>query len=129
MRVICRTNELTPKQRIDLDLTSWSGTYPIEIGKTYTVLGISVRANSGPGIMLDIPADRYVLPLPLCLFDIVDSRPSRYWQAQKEGDYVLRLQPEAFFIKSFFDKLSELDPEVSAIYRELRARMESEFDA
>jgi len=101
----------------------------LEIGRQYTVMGMSYGIDAHGSILLEIPDEHYVIDAPLDLFDIVDERPSRYWLARKFGDHGLHLWPEAFYIDYFHDRLSDFDPELTAIYRELRARMESEFDA
>jgi hypothetical protein len=128
MKVICRASALTTEQWAEIGLPDYTFLFHVEVGKTYTVLGISSDRECISGTLLDIPAEHYVLPVPLCLFDIIDERPSRYWRAKADGRYGLHLWPEEFYIDTFHDRLSEFEPELIPIYRELRARMESEFD-
>lgn len=128
MKVICRASELSAEQWSAIGLADYAFPFHFEVGSTYTVLGISSARECISGTILDLPSEHYVLPAPLCLFDIVDERPSRYWRARRFGEYGLHLWPEAFYIDCFHDRLSDFDAELAPIYRELRARMESEFD-
>jgi hypothetical protein len=127
MKVICRSTTLTPQQRQALDQVGQTDIYNFNVGEIYTVLGLSCGVDIDGGALLHLAGPHYLLAAPLCLFDIVDPRPSRYWIARKT-EHTLSLRPEALHIDYFQDRLSDGDPELIPIYRELCARMESEFD-
>jgi hypothetical protein len=127
MKVICRQSELSPAQRTGIGLAGQTNQYYLEQGEVHTVLGMTCSSEAPSGVILDIPGERYIIPAPLCLFDIVDERPSRFWRARACNEQMLRIWPEELYIKFFHARLSDFDPEITAIYRELCARMESEF--
>jgi hypothetical protein len=128
MKVICKTTRRLEENKPDSKQHTLLTMNRIVPGKYYLVMGISYGITTSADISLEIPDEHYVLDAPLALFDIVDERPSHYWRAKKFGEHGLHLWPEAFYIDCFHDRLSDGDPELIPIYRELRARMESEFD-
>ncbi|GGY12420.1 hypothetical protein [Paludibacterium paludis] len=127
MKVFCKAIQL-PNRETGNELGEQRVWSHLEIGKLYTVMGMSCGIGSPGDVSLELPDEYYVIDAPLCLFDIVDERPSRYWRTRKFGDQGLHLWPEEFYIEYFHDRLSDFDPELTAIYRELRTRMEREFD-
>jgi hypothetical protein len=128
MKVNCIATKLTEQQKKQLGLEiTLNPQYPFIIGTTYTVLALSSKVGLNAGTILQIPG-RYIIPAPLCLFEIVDERPSIYWKIKKRSDYELSLWPEEFYQEYFHDDLSEGVPEVVAIYNQVVERLEKEFD-
>lgn len=128
MKVVCINDRLTKEQKKVLDITEENDfKYPFEVGKTYTVLGISNRVGSDATTMLEMPYF-YAFPAPLCLFEIVDDRPSSYWKIKKLSEYEISLWPEEFYQEYFHDDLSDGVPGVVAIYKQIVERIEKEFD-
>lgn len=70
----------------------------------------------------------YIISVPLCIFEIVDNRPSQYWKIQKRSEYEISLWPEEFYQEYFHDDLSDGVPEVVEIYKRVVERLEKEFD-
>ncbi len=128
MKVICRSTEVTREQREEMGQPDDTSRYYLDVGKTYTVMGFGCGAGVDGGAVLFLPGEHYLLPVPLCLFDVVDERPSRYWVARKNSEHTLSLWPVELHIDYFQDRLSDFEPELIPIYQELCARMESEFD-
>lgn len=127
MKVICKENKLTSEQKRSLGISESNDfVYPFEIGEIYTVLGLNHSLRQGTTI-LDMPY-YYIFPTPLCLFDIVDDRPSSYWKIKKLSDYEISLWPEEFYQEYFHDDLSDGVPEVVEIYKSVLERLEKEFD-
>lgn len=131
MKVKCLATSLTVQQKSDLGLmNNQDPQYPYTVGQTYTVLAMSSKVGVNAGTLLQlqkVPMD-YIISVPLCLFDIVDDRPSSYWRIQKRSDYEISLWPEEFYQEYFHDDLSDGVPEVVEIYKKVLERLEKEFD-
>lgn len=128
MKVICLANQLTKDQKKQLGISEKNDfQYPIEIGEFYTVLGISNDLSQNGCIILDIPYF-YIFSVPLCLFDIIDDRPSKYWKIKKSSDHELTMIPEEFYQEYFYDDLSNGFPEIVEIYKQVVEKLEKEFD-
>lgn len=128
MKVICLENKLSKDQKKQLGIVEENDfEYPFDIGRTYTVLGMSNNLDQSGTIILDMPYF-YVFPTPLCLFNIVDDRPSNYWKIKKISEYELTLWPEEFYQEYFHDDLSDGVPEVVILYKQVVERLEKEFD-
>lgn len=128
MKVVCIRNRLTKEQKQALNIAEENDfKYPFEVNRTYTVLGLSNRVGSDAAAILEMPYF-YAFPAPLCLFEIVDDRPSQYWKIQKRSDYEISLWPEEFYQEYFHDDLSDGVPEVVEIYNRVVEQLEKEFD-
>ena len=123
---------LTPEQRMAMDKTSLiSSHFQMKVGKVYLVLGIASVVGSsihGNGPLFEICDDAgRCVSTPAALFEIVDPRPSRFWQAERAGIADLYLWPKEFYTRFFHDDLSEGVPEVVALFEDVIARLSSEF--
>lgn len=128
MKVKCIDTRLSIEQKRVMGLQEKEDPqYPFSIGEIYTVLGIHTQIGYYSGTILKIPM-RYAVPAPLCLFEIIDDRPSVYWKVKRLSDYELALWPEEFYQKFFQDDLTDGVPEVVAIYKQVVERLEKEFD-
>lgn len=130
MKVTCIATELNASQKQVMGLNNnEEPSYPFIIGDSYTVLGIHSQLGYYAGTMLHMASPSgYILPTPLCLFDVVDDRPSRYWKIQKYNEHQITLWPEEFYQEYFHDDLSDGVPEVVEIYKKVVERLEKEFD-
>jgi hypothetical protein len=81
---------------------------------------------SGPILEIQSDAGRSISP-PLCLFEIVDPRPSRFWVAKKVDDYEMLLWPMEFYERDFFERLSEWEPAEVESFRRVIERLENEY--
>ncbi|MGP2518211.1 hypothetical protein [Yersinia sp. 2545 StPb PI] len=128
MKVKCIATNLTQEQKRELGLNKEeSPQYPFTIGKIYTVLGIHMQIGYYAGTMLKIPM-RYAVPAPLCLFEVIDARPSIYWKIKKFSDFELALWPDELYQEYFQDDLTDGVPEVVEIYNRVVDKLEKEFD-
>jgi len=104
-------------------------TFGLELGKEYVVFGMSLFGGM-PWVDMASQATfadpGFLHPAPLCLFEIVDGRVSRYWEARQHGDRDLVLQPRSFYRDYYHDDLSEGVPEVVEDFARMRALMEAE---
>ncbi|BEV73100.1 hypothetical protein THUN1379_25820 [Paludibacterium sp. THUN1379] len=128
MKVLCKTTTLTPEQKAVTGLDWPQEWYQLEPGKIYTVFAISYNTNQPGGVFIDVPGSEYILNAPICLFEVIDDRPSRYWIARKYGEHNIYIWPKELFIEFFHDYLTDLEPEYMAIYQALRVKLEHEFD-
>ncbi|QKJ01550.1 hypothetical protein [Yersinia mollaretii] len=131
MKVKCLATSLTAQQKAALGLMdNQDPQYPYTIGQIYTVLAMSSKVGVNAGTLLQlpkIPMD-YIISVPLCIFDIVDGRPSSYWKIEKLSEYEISLWPEEFYREYFHDDLSDGDPEVVEIFKRVVDKLEKEFD-
>ena len=130
MKVACTATRLNSHHKRAMGLKAHEEpNYPFVVGETYTVLGIHTQAGYYAGTMLHIPSPSgYIIPTPLCLFEVIDDRPSRYWRIRKYDDHHITLWPEEFYREFFHDDLSDGIPEVIEIYNSVVERLEKEFD-
>lgn len=105
----------------------------VTAGNVYTVLGISFFLGPsstvfGNTVCVKIVDDEGNLVFsPLCLFEIVDRRVSRYWEARKAEAATLDLWPPSFFGGYFHDDVSNGVPDAVRELERVRALIENEF--
>jgi hypothetical protein len=133
MKVRCIANRLTQEQKKILGLDEGQNPqYQVSKGINYLVLGICfmIGNNHRNGIMYEIIDDvrKYSLSIPACLFEIVDSRPSKYWQAKGKEGMSLTLWPEEFYDEYFFDDLTEDIESVQKTFDIVVEKMKAEFE-
>jgi hypothetical protein len=92
MKVCCISDYVTPEQRSALGRGEYQGMLAqgLTIGREYLVLGLSFIADAD---RFQIGAYALIQPdvgaiesYELCLFEITDPRPSRYWRVQARHD-------------------------------------------
>jgi hypothetical protein len=87
--------------------------FGVVIGREYLVLGMTMKADaqsSGNGVWVEIlmePDIPTIVPVPICLFEIVDSRVSRHWEVRAQPDGSVALEPPAFFRSSFLPAIAD----------------------
>ncbi|WP_134707125.1 hypothetical protein [Rahnella sp. CJA17(1/100)] len=128
MKVKCIATSLTTEQKQNMGLNECEDPqYPFVIGEIYTVIGVHTQIGRYAGTILKIPM-KYAVPAPVCLFKIVDERPSLYWKIKQLSEYEISLWPEEFYQEYFQDDLTDGVPEVVEIYKSVVERLEKEFD-
>lgn len=86
MKVRCISDYVTPDQRAALGRKSYQGTLALglTIGKEYLVYALEYIADPDhfqTGLYVIIQPDvGWLVRYELCLFEITDPRPSRYWE-------------------------------------------------
>jgi hypothetical protein len=104
----------------------------VTIGREYVVLSLTVNTASGTvgnGVWIDVlmePDVPTVIPVPLCLFEIVDPRASRYWEIGVSPDGSTTLEPPSFSRKSFLEDVSDRIPEAVKEFWHLYSLLETE---
>jgi hypothetical protein len=132
MKVKCVAASLSPEQKVSLGASEhFDSVYQITIGSIYPVLGLSFIVRSkifGSTALVYIQVDSgNLIPVPMCLFEIVDPRPSSYWRAKVYGGFDLLLRPEEFHERYFHDDLSNGVAAVRIKYKAVFDRMEKGF--
>lgn len=132
MLVRCISTKLSADQLSQLKALK-SPDYQLKIGGIYLVLGITFclpEEPHGGGVLYEVLNDfGDVRGIPACLFEIEDSRCSKYWIARKIESGALLLWPEEFFVKFFHDDLSEGVPEVKRTFDLVVGKMRAEAAA
>lgn len=96
----------------------------VQIGAEYVVFGLRVFAGAP---WVDILSESgYLYPVPLCLFEIIDNRLSRYWTIKMYEDGDIILQPPSFFRDYYHDDLIESNKEVLQDFARVRDLLEQE---
>jgi hypothetical protein len=109
--------------------------YDLTEGKTYLVVAITFVCSSpvfGTTVLFDVVDETdYLMPIPACLFEIMDDRGSMYWRVRRNEDGSFTLWPESFYKPCFHDLLSDRDPDALAILHSVLELMNAEnsFDA
>jgi hypothetical protein len=108
MKIKCLNNRLGQDQREKLGFQPWQDpNFQLTRGRVYSVLGLTASLNPIAGVVVQILNDgAQCIFVPLCLFDIVDARLSKFWRAKLLDQYTLALWPEEFYSEYFHDDLS-----------------------
>lgn len=86
-------------------------------GREYLVLGLIFDfsdQSDGRGAWADVlmePEIPTVISVPLCLFEPVDPKVSRYWEIRVCTDGLVKFWPPSFFREYYHSDLSDRDPE------------------
>ena len=101
-------------------------------GREYLVLGMDIDPGTGAfgtGAWVDVlmePDIPTLVPAPLCLFEVVDPRVSRYWEIRISLDGSVRLWPSSFYREYYHSDLSDRDPEIVKDFWRVHALLEAE---
>jgi len=104
--------------------------FGVTVGKKYVVLGVAFHINLpgfGTGVQIQFVNDNGNIGFaPLFLFEIIDGRPSRHWEARFDEDGSFQLQPSSFYKKYYHDDLSDGVEEVVEDFNRVRGLLEDE---
>src|SRR3990170_5825961 len=88
----------------------WPGkqVFDIAVGHEYIVFGMTI-INGEPWVDIEKKGSEYIVPVPLCLFQIVNGQVPSLWEVSiRDGD--LLLWPSSFYKDTYYhDKLSDGD--------------------
>jgi len=128
MRVRCISYFLTEEQieKLGKERIWDSLRFTVKKGKEYLVYGLHT-VDGAPWILyIEDPDFCYLSESPLCLFEIVDGRASRYWECRMEDGDIF-LWPPSFNRPGYFDDLDEEVPEIVDDFNKVRGLIEIEF--
>ena len=98
--------------------------YNVEIGKEYVVYCLEIH-NGLAWVHYDSGTEHISIS-PLCLFEVIDGRVSKYWELRLTEENNVLLRPPSFYQEFFHDDLAEGVAEVVAEYQRVRALLEQE---
>lgn len=125
MKVECERNRLDADfvKSWDLKLGDHVWYNTISVGSVYEVIGMTVNRRSHyygdqPTVYI-VDDDGSLLKIPLCMFRIVDPKPSPYWLISFHDAGIIYLWPEVFYRPYFHDDLSNDEEGAIKGYKEL----------
>lgn len=135
MRVKCIVNNIEEMQEIGKYDDSYfpkTEKFFLELEKEYTVLSIIVKGEELWYFIIDETANDYPNRYPAPLFEITDTRISRFWNfsIQKTGLFakeILISFPEWIENKFFYDSLTNGDFDAVKKFLEIKKKLELEF--
>lgn len=104
----------------------------VTVGREYVVLGLTINVDSltmGIGAWIDVlmePDIPTVIPVPLCLFEIIDPKVSRYWEVRVLSEGFVIFEPPSFSRKSFLENVSDRIPEAVEEFWHVYSLVETE---
>lgn len=101
--------------------------FGLKKGNIYIAFGLYYNeGNPWVDIVCEETKTPYLHPVPLMLFDIIDGRPSKYWDIRmdKNGDMIMR--PPSFYKEYYHDDLFEEIPEVVEDFMRIKSLLENE---
>jgi hypothetical protein len=94
-------------------------------GQVYPVYGLYTSQGEP---FIDLRSESgYIVPSPLCLFEVTDGRVHPSWELHNNRDGIT-LWPPSFYREYYLDDLIEGVPEVVEEFRKVRAEIEPEAD-
>src|SRR3972149_3066768 len=102
----------------------WPGkqTFHVEIGQEYIVFAMSI-INGESWVQIEEKGFEFLIPVPLCLFEIVNGKVPSSWEVCIKGVNI-HLWPSSFYKDQYYhDKLSDGDPEILENYREVKTQI------
>ena len=98
--------------------------FEVEIGKEYVVFCLEI-IDGMAWVNFDSGSNRLSIA-PLCLFEVIDGRVSRYWELRIWEENKILFRPPTFFKEFFHDDLAEGIPETVMEFHKVRSMLEAE---
>ena len=100
---------------------------PLTVGKEYVVYAIRAWQGVVWYYICDDNYSYYPIQTPAPLFEVVDSRVSKYWQFMLDANGVLRFAFEQWFTDPYFyDKLTDQEEAEVEIFDKVKELMDAE---
>jgi hypothetical protein len=131
MKIHCISTELTENQAKKI----WAQKpqflqirgFSLTIGQAYWVYGLAILSGEPWVYILD--TSKYLRPVPLCLFEIIDRRISKYWVVKLHLDGNISMSyPTIVDNPYYLDDLSEYDPEIVKDFQKIQELLYTEFN-
>jgi len=94
----------------------------LNLGEKFTVYAITIMEDV---TYLQIYLNNNLISVPSDLFEIIDSKVSKYWKFKKEDDSI-SFWPEEFYDDYFHDDLLEEIPERVKQFADIKKRIDNE---
>lgn len=95
----------------------------LNLGEEYIVFAITIQKHT---TYIQIYIDKKLISVPLELFEIIDSRVSKYWLVSYINS-TTRFWPNEFYQEFFHDDLFEEVPEIVLKFNNVKNKIEKEF--
>lgn len=131
MRVKAIQTQINDEQRVAMGVRpEYMPVFPLTLGKEYTVYCLACIPDSaiyGMVTLYWIVSDNdRLIPVPSCLFEITDSRPSRFWVIRYQG-LTLSMDPVEFLENPYLSEdVFDHEDDAMVVFAEMRRRFESE---
>lgn len=108
--------------------------FPLQVGKDYVIYALTLRRGGVWYYLLDESGVGYPVWFPAPLFEVSDSRLSKYWvfgfheAGLRAGDAVFAFAEWANDPLNFYDGLSDGRAEIRSVFQRYRELMDVEFD-
>jgi hypothetical protein len=134
MKLLCIANrgEVLPQQYLDARIPRGPKTeFFITVGKEYVVYGVEFALNQIWFYIDDDQHHWYPIRKPAPLFQLIDSRLSKYWRIGisegKHGSVCWLFFDEFISDPYFYDRLTDRAAAEVEIFRERKRQMDAEF--
>ncbi|MEZ2232167.1 hypothetical protein [Microcoleus sp.] len=128
IRCIANTGEYLPENYID-PARGYTKKIklPLTVGKEYVVYAIRAWQGIVWYYICDDNYSYYPMQTPAPLFEVVDSRVSKYWRVMPYPNGVLRIAFEQWFTDPYFyDKLTDQEEAEVEIFDQVKELMDAE---
>ena len=100
--------------------------FGVTAGQNYLVYGIAILGGE-PWVYI-LSSSNYLRPVPLCLFEIVDSRVSQHWIVKNNSDGGIEIScPSIINNPYYLDDLSENDLDTVKDFQKIQQILHVEF--
>jgi len=126
MRVRCVAKAPTKAQilRLGPGFERTKSDYDLVPGREYLVLGFG---HSNGVAWIEVASDGgWPQTVPLFLFELLDARPSRFWEVRHGTDESLAVLPAPFHDPTFASRVADGDDDALAEYAKWRSLIETE---
>jgi len=97
----------------------------LNIGDEYTVYAVTIQKTM---TYVQIYIDNKLISIPIELFEIIDSKVSKYWLVSYT-DSTTRFWPNEFYQEFFHDDLFEGVTEIVTQFNDVKNKIEREFNS
>ncbi|AWF80679.1 hypothetical protein BTJ40_07540 [Microbulbifer sp. A4B17] len=133
MKVKAVATKLTCAQKKELNIDQRKQfEWQLTVNKEYLIISVRNIIGSsfyGNSVLLELEDDYgRLLFCPICLFQVVDDRPSRFWRVSLDGSN-LSLQVKEFCDNpELSEKILDREPEALLEFEKIKAKLDAEFD-
>lgn len=128
VRCLANTGEFLPENYLDSSLYRTKETeFNLIVGKEYVVYALYIWQKNIWYYICDERFTYFPIKNPAPLFQVIDSRPSKYWRMElgENGLFILAFE-HWFSMANYYEKLTEQDEEAVLIFEKYKELMDAE---
>lgn len=126
MKVKCKAIKLKDSDIINLKTEfNCNQDFHITLNNEYLVFGVHIT-KTGLCLIQHLTDFGHLVFTPLCLFDIIDARVSKYWEVKISDDSSITFWPPSFNRDFYHDNLFEEEKEYVEDFRKIKLKLEEE---